>query len=167
MAHHNRCPQCSAHVPEGSRFCQKCGTPCTPDAGGSKPHKPQKNHKPSKAGVHPVLILVAAVLIVTGSIIAVQQMFMHSSPDMAASMGEMAMQKGEIDGAGPMPAWLKTADKAIVADYAWAAAHNDELQYFPCFCGCWDNAGHRSNSDCYYEHDGNGKVTGYDQHAYG
>jgi len=72
-----------------------------------------------------------------------------------------------IEGAGPMPQWLTSAPTAVVADYTWAAAHHNELQYFPCFCGCNQSAGHVSNSDCYYARDGKGTITAYDRHAYG
>jgi len=62
--------------------------------------------------------------------------------------------------------WVKI-DKSVIADYTWAAAHHDELQYFPCFCGCDKSAGHASNSSCYFKRDGNGQITAYDQHSYG
>ena len=32
--------------------------------------------------------------------------------------------------------------------YRYAVEHGDELQYIPCFCGCY-RFGHRSNRDCY------------------
>lgn len=66
----------------------------------------------------------------------------------------------------PTPAWLATADKAIQADYTWAAAHHDELQHIPCYCGC-GNIGHTSNSTCYFTRDAAGTITGYEQHAVG
>lgn len=32
--------------------------------------------------------------------------------------------------------------------YRYAVEHGDELQYIPCFCGCY-RVGHKSNRDCY------------------
>ena len=32
--------------------------------------------------------------------------------------------------------------------YRYAVEHGDELQYMPCFCGCY-RFGHTSNRDCY------------------
>src|SRR5713101_2723193 len=32
--------------------------------------------------------------------------------------------------------------------YRYAVEHGDELQYIPCFCGCY-RFGHKSNRDCY------------------
>jgi hypothetical protein len=32
--------------------------------------------------------------------------------------------------------------------YRYAVEHGDELQYMPCFCGCY-RFGHQSNRDCY------------------
>ena len=32
--------------------------------------------------------------------------------------------------------------------YRFAVEHGDELQYIPCFCGCY-RFGHKSNRDCY------------------
>ncbi|HYG57469.1 MAG TPA: PCYCGC motif-containing (lipo)protein [Symbiobacteriaceae bacterium] len=87
-----------------------------------------------------------------------------NQPDHTASAGA---PPAAIDGAGPMPAWLASANTAVIADYSWAASHHDELQYFPCFCGCDKSAGHVSNSDCYYVRDGKGTIARYDSHAYG
>jgi len=72
-----------------------------------------------------------------------------------------------IEGAGPMPQWLAAAPSDVIADYTWAASHHNELQYFPCFCGCNKSAGHVSNSDCYFVRDGKSTIKAYDAHAYG
>jgi hypothetical protein len=38
--------------------------------------------------------------------------------------------------------------------YLFALEHPDLLEKIPCFCGC-ANTGHKSNKDCYYDHEGN------------
>lgn len=41
------------------------------------------------------------------------------------------------------------AGKGEIAQlYRYAVEHGDELQYIPCFCGCY-RFGHTSNRDCY------------------
>jgi Protein of unknown function with PCYCGC motif len=47
---------------------------------------------------------------------------------------------------GQLPRFAKTADTQRL--YRFAVEHGDELQYFPCFCGCYQ-FGHVSNRDCY------------------
>ena len=48
--------------------------------------------------------------------------------------------------AGQLPEFAKTAD--VERLYRYAVEHGDELQYMPCFCGCF-RFGHKSNRDCY------------------
>lgn len=71
-----------------------------------------------------------------------------------------------IAGAPPMPDWLATADPLIKTEYIWAAAHHDELQYIPCYCGCAHD-GHTDNFACYFDRDQSGTITGYDAMSYG
>ena len=33
--------------------------------------------------------------------------------------------------------------------YEFQVTHGELMRYMPCFCGCGQNAGHRSNRDCY------------------
>jgi hypothetical protein len=47
---------------------------------------------------------------------------------------------------GQLPRFANTADTQRL--YRYAVEHGDELQYFPCFCGCYQ-FGHVSNRDCY------------------
>lgn len=144
------CPKCSAQVPAGSRFCQVCGSSAaegdrkTGKSGGGS------QTKLFLAGAVAIILVMAAVLVGLGS---------GSGQSRSGSVAEIA-------GAGPIPDWLKNADPAIIADYAWAAQHHEELQYIPCYCGC-GSVGHTSNATCYYRWDKNGKALGYDAHALG
>jgi len=47
---------------------------------------------------------------------------------------------------GQSPEFARTGD--IQRLYRYAVEHGDELQYMPCFCGCY-RFGHKSNRDCY------------------
>lgn len=60
-----------------------------------------------------------------------------------------------------MPSWLAEADPLIKTEYIWAASHLQELQYIPCYCGCFEGDGHTDNFACYFDRDERGKITGY------
>jgi hypothetical protein len=47
---------------------------------------------------------------------------------------------------GQLPQFATTLD--VQRLYRYAVEHGDELQYMPCFCGCY-RFGHTSNRDCY------------------
>jgi Protein of unknown function with PCYCGC motif len=47
---------------------------------------------------------------------------------------------------GRLPRFASSADTQRL--YRYAVEHGDELQYLPCFCGCY-RYGHVSNRDCY------------------
>ncbi|HET9492101.1 MAG TPA: PCYCGC motif-containing (lipo)protein [Methylomirabilota bacterium] len=47
---------------------------------------------------------------------------------------------------GQLPVFAKSGE--IRDLYRYAVEHGDELQYVPCFCGCY-RFGHQSNRDCY------------------
>ena len=63
---------------------------------------------------------------------------------------------------GQLPRFARTADTQRL--YRYAVEHGDELQYFPCFCGCY-KFGHASNRDCYIKaFNGDGTLT-FTSHA--
>ena len=47
---------------------------------------------------------------------------------------------------GQFPEFAGTGE--IQRLYRYAVEHGDELQYIPCFCGCY-RFSHKSNRDCY------------------
>ena len=67
---------------------------------------------------------------------------------------------------GPLPASMAGALPIVVDEYRWAAAHHEELQYIPCYCGCGE-FGHASNSACYFKRDAAGTIVDFDNHAVG
>lgn len=166
MAPSVQCPNCGTAVPGGSRFCQKCGTAVS---GGKAPAAAPKK-KPPTTGNSQLKIFVAGALIIAllGSLAMYGiQRAKAAKEHAAAQTPALNVASNSIEGAGPVPDWLGKANKYIQADYIWAASHHNELQYFPCFCGCYNSAGHVSNSECYYKRDKGGKITAYDSHAYG
>jgi|GEM_PF-1232356 len=148
------CPRCSAQVPAGSRFCQECGADVTVAA--DQPARASSQWKIFAAGAVAIVVIVGATLTWLNS--------GKSSPQPTAKTPTGPVT--EIAAAGPLPTWLKTADPNIIADYAWAAEHYEELRYIPCYCGC-NSVGHTGNSSCYYRWDKDGKILGYDAHALG
>lgn len=146
------CPRCSAPVPASSRFCQECGS--TVAEGSPQPAQSKSQWMIFVAGALAIVIIVGAALT-----------FLNANKKTANEAAAVAA--GEmIKGAGPLPEWLKTAPADIVADYAWAAEHYEELRWIPCYCGC-NSVGHNDNAACYFRWDKNGKILSYDSHALG
>ncbi len=158
MPHTQHCPKCSKAVPAGSRFCQACGSTMTPGK-QKKPAARRPGSGKTKTYFAGALILV---LIVGGVLFG-----LNRSPKQHSAAATIPDHQTHVQLAGQMPQWLVSAPSDVNDDYAWAAAHHDELQYFPCFCGCDKSAGHISNSECYYARDAKGAVKAYDKHAYG
>ncbi|KKB33364.1 PCYCGC motif-containing (lipo)protein [Bacillus thermotolerans] len=48
-----------------------------------------------------------------------------------------------------MPSFLEDKDDQMKAVYLAAAQHPDILEFMPCYCGCGDSAGHKSNLNCF------------------
>lgn len=48
-----------------------------------------------------------------------------------------------------LPEFLNSQSKEIQMVYALAAQVSDELEYVPCYCGCGESAGHKSNLNCF------------------
>ncbi|TYP77900.1 PCYCGC motif-containing (lipo)protein [Paenibacillus methanolicus] len=68
-------------------------------------------------------------------------------------------------GVETLPGFLTDAHGVIVQAYQAAAASQDVLAYIPCYCGCGDSAGHRSNLECFInETKPDGSVT-WDDHG--
>jgi hypothetical protein len=164
------CPNCSANVPPGARFCQVCGTAiASPGQHHAKPvaaKKPVKHKKPSAGKSQWTVVLAGTLVVLLLSFLAMTGISRMNQGKTAGSTLDHDMT-AMLKSAGPMPDWLASAPKDTIANYAWAVSHHDELQYFPCFCGCFNSAGHVSNSECYYQRDAGKNVRAYDPHAFG
>jgi hypothetical protein len=49
------------------------------------------------------------------------------------------------------PDFVTEAGPDVKALYEFQITHGELMRYMPCFCGCGQNAGHRSNRDCYVQ----------------
>jgi hypothetical protein len=47
------------------------------------------------------------------------------------------------------PGYVTEAGPEVRRLYEFQITHGELMRYMPCFCGCGQNAGHRSNRDCY------------------
>ena len=47
------------------------------------------------------------------------------------------------------PDFVTRAGPEVKRLYEFQITHGELMRYMPCFCGCGQNAGHRSNRDCY------------------
>lgn len=64
-----------------------------------------------------------------------------------------------------LPAFLDTQSEDMKLVYQAAAKANDVLKWMPCYCGCGDSAGHKSNFNCFvHEIKENGEVV-WDDHG--
>jgi hypothetical protein len=66
----------------------------------------------------------------------------------------------------PSFAFDSTAPKGSVAAYQFAIDYPDVLAQIPCYCGCGQEAGHKSNLDCFIK-SRNGDDIVFDKHAAG
>lgn len=54
-------------------------------------------------------------------------------------------------GSHEWPSLVETADARVREAYQFAVAHPEVLNFMPCYCGCYEGAGHESNTDCFVE----------------
>lgn len=47
------------------------------------------------------------------------------------------------------PTFVTDAGPEVKSLYEFQITHGELMRYMPCFCGCGQNSGHRSNRDCY------------------
>ena len=49
------------------------------------------------------------------------------------------------------PSFVTDGDPEVQRLYEFQITHGELMRYMPCFCGCGQSAGHRSNRDCYVQ----------------
>ena len=66
-----------------------------------------------------------------------------------------------------MPEYVQAAPERVQEAYHYAVTNPQELEKYPCYCGCV-NIGHTSNLSCYVKSfDAKGHPTEFDNHASG
>jgi hypothetical protein len=70
----------------------------------------------------------------------------------------------EETAANQLPSFLRQADPKVASIYRLAAKHLDLIEHIPCYCGCGQSVGHKSNRDCFIREIRNGSII-WDSHA--
>lgn len=63
-----------------------------------------------------------------------------------AANGDLQETTASLD---ELPAFLDGQHEVLVQAYQVAAQYADVIEYMPCYCGCGESAGHRSNKMCF------------------
>lgn len=64
-----------------------------------------------------------------------------------------------------LPTFLKNVDPSIKKIYLDVAANQSLLDWIPCYCGCGQSVGHKSNRECFiFERKPNGQMV-WDSHG--
>jgi len=64
-----------------------------------------------------------------------------------------------------LPKFLSTLDPRITQAYQIAAEHRELLQSMPCYCGCGESAGHKSNYNCFIKEEHEDGSVVWDDHG--
>lgn len=66
----------------------------------------------------------------------------------------------------PMPDYVQNTPDVVKEAYVMAAEHPDVVDAVPCYCNCYESAGHMSNRDCFIGEMGpNNEVVKWDAHG--
>ena len=49
------------------------------------------------------------------------------------------------------PSFVTQAPAEVKTLYEFQITHGELMKYMPCYCGCGQSAGHKSNRDCYVQ----------------
>ncbi|GIP23876.1 PCYCGC motif-containing (lipo)protein [Paenibacillus sp. J22TS3] len=77
-----------------------------------------------------------------------QQPKPHSGSDHVkqTASGDLQEKTASLD---KLPAFLSQASAEVKSGYVTAASVSDILSSIPCYCGCGESAGHKSNLNCF------------------
>lgn len=110
--------------------------------------------RPARRRAALALLLVALVTVAAGCASG-------QSPKNSAAQNVTTFPEGFPEA----PDWYAGVVKPMKEAYLLAAHHQEALQHIPCYCGC--GKFHHDNFACYFQRDGSGRVTAFDQHASG
>ncbi|PGS52263.1 PCYCGC motif-containing (lipo)protein [Bacillus sp. AFS041924] len=83
----------------------------------------------------------------------------HAEHNQTSDIREQTINKETL------PKFLATKEQQIQQIYLVAALHTDLLKNIPCYCGCGESVGHKSNLDCFiHEIKEDGSII-WDSHA--
>ncbi|UOQ43711.1 PCYCGC domain-containing protein [Halobacillus salinarum] len=64
-----------------------------------------------------------------------------------------------------LPDFLTNQSEDLGRIYKAVASHKEVVEKMPCFCGCGESVGHKSNYDCFVYSDPSGEKIVWDDHA--
>lgn len=70
----------------------------------------------------------------------------HSGHAHHAPNGDLQEETASLE---KLPSFLDNQSPEVVLAYTAASKLEDTLQWIPCFCGCGESAGHKSNLNCF------------------
>lgn len=66
----------------------------------------------------------------------------------------------------PLPDYVMDSSEIVQETYVMAAHHPEVLEAVPCYCNCYESAGHMSNRECFIKDMGpDSEVTEWDPHG--
>lgn len=84
----------------------------------------------------------------------------------AASLAGCGSSSEHPSASAKLPDWISNAPLRVREAYDYAISHGDELQNYPCYCGC-GAMGHTSNLSCYIRDIAEDGTITFDAHATG
>lgn len=99
-------------------------------------------------------------LILTGCTSAVQKGASRPAPDQVSGEVDFSERFASFEVADEpngdvrkviWPEFVTRADPEVKRLYEFQITHGELMRWMPCFCGCGQSAGHRSNRDCYVQ----------------
>jgi hypothetical protein len=96
-------------------------------------------------------LIIAALALVTGACSSNREKSAEPENDFST---RFAQYKAAPEPNGDLakvvwPKFVTDAGPEVKRLYEFQLTHGELMRYMPCFCGCGDFAGHRSNRDCY------------------
>ncbi|AWC27637.1 MULTISPECIES: PCYCGC motif-containing (lipo)protein [Bacillus cereus group] len=109
-------------------------------------------------------LLVIMSLLLTGCSSAHDKKVSRSKEDHASHIAQGDVQE-KTNGVETLPTFLDKLDPQLKDIYTVAGNNAELLSWIPCYCGCGENVGHKSNKNCFIkEIKQNGEVV-WDSHA--
>ncbi|WP_375546934.1 PCYCGC motif-containing (lipo)protein [Paenibacillus sp.] len=95
----------------------------------------------------------------------------HEAESAVVHLGEhqQLVANGDLQettqGTDKLPAFLDALDPSLKTAYTTAASVKDILSSIPCYCGCGESAGHKSNLNCFIKETNEDGSVVWDDHG--
>jgi len=109
-----------------------------------------------------ISIVIILSLIISAGCTNSQQKNSEGNEKHTAAMGDIAEETSSVN---KLPTFLQDQSDNIKTIYQASAVSQELLEKIPCYCGCGESVGHKSNYDCFIrENKKNGGVV-WDSHG--